>query len=345
MNPKAYFLFLSLVITSIIAAGQSPTPPSPPPIPCTSGLVPCCVDNTCVDCDCQECLDHGGFAGQKITTQNSTTLCGPGSCLPVANCGCSYTQGYWQSPRFGLEDGNSGGNYDTCSWPTGSYWDGDDTVPLCNISVACPLSGINFTLGYLASNANPPQGYPYSKTTWKTWRQYLSFKLNLANGLCECDPVENSEQDIICIYYMAIEEAFGDNATICSDPYDFAGTPQQVVPGLCARIPVDEITQEPLYQCNWQNVLMLANEGKYYEYLGHCEDEYNPRGCCVRCGSVELNTTSSNTDLPDVIEIINLVIVVVVFVVFCCFFLIIISWRNRDRDEDNEYAPVSRSFS
>jgi hypothetical protein len=250
------------------------------------------------------------------------------------DCGCGYTIGYWQSPRFVAEDeectpwegripsGDS--NHDTCRWPA---LGGDSRENLlCSIpclqhpdfddSANCPSSIVPVTWWDILQNNYNSFGtgrgnnrqYPFSRDWYNTVRQAIAFELNRGIGFCQSPCVSDTDTQEQCQHLNGlsalVNQVLGacldnDNEFLCPDDNPACAY-------FCNLVQHQEVLGEQGDGCKLYEILDLANNGD----LGsdHCEDDDtdpNLRGCCAgrpeyaSCVPDSLNHFNNDSEVTD----------------------------------------------
>lgn len=283
---------------------------------------------------------------------------GPGHCddagvNPCPNpelnhCGCTYTRGYWGSPRFTEEfdtaEPDSPRNYDTCMWPS---FDEFGDVIACTVeeSGGHTEAFTAYTWFDLITKQRPRQ----INNQWYTaLNQYVAGILNLENGACPVDcehsvpqVIEDCEHIRTLLGSSNIAALFAQGNGVCeyNGPVKFPCSDlneadQAACEALCEAGGFEE-------DCDLRDILGAFNEGLIGP--GHCNNadgESNPRGCCENCAYLEvrevfLEAVAVESD-PVVLEggfneirhflianvVLNVVIVVLVIIaiVLVCFY-------------------------
>lgn len=234
---------------------------------------------------------------QDILTAYNEGEIGPGHCEPTVpvfcteqpDCGCTYTRGYWQSPRFRTYPYNSkkvGTDTvkDTCAWPINSTDHVEDDTLNCP-----PISGVKkwdlihgtFKGKVISSNKINPQ--------WmSTMAQAIAFELNLLNGACavgcvHSDFISGQCADVQTFFQLDVYPFIQSNGQICTVTLN---TPIGACTDACQRL-CDQLLPTGPTTCNMYDVLEAFNNGSSGIGPGHCEStpdgDPTRRGCCENC--------------------------------------------------------------
>lgn len=226
--------------------------------------------------------NDGGIGPGKCATDDKVY------CTLQPDCGCTYTRGYWQSPRFrtypySSKKKSTDSVKDTCNWPSNS------TDHKENDLVNCGISGIMLTkwdVEHGTYKGKDLTNYGINKQWISTMAQAIAFQLNLLNGACA---VGCQHSDYISGQCALIEEFY----TV--DVYPFLlptgqsckaststviGTCGTACQALCAEL-------GSYTTCNMATVLESFNNGTNGIGPGHCEatpdGNATRRGCCENC--------------------------------------------------------------
>jgi hypothetical protein len=244
-------------------------------------------------------------------------------CVEQPDCGCTYTQGYWKSPRFRSPDFRAKTKSlesvkDTCTWPTNA------SIRIETQTMNCRVNGRNLTKWQILQTSTRPSNSIDNKW-WNAAKQAIAFQLNLLNGACVPGCAHSQYisgqcavlQDFYTQDVFSFLQPSGQTCTLSPDVSTCSAACQQ----LCTLL-------DPPFAgtCTMAIVAEAFNNGSYGIGPGHCEEtpEGNAtrRGCCENCNcykpacnpevilASETTTTASGDDdgKDDGVEIATLVI-------------------------------------
>jgi hypothetical protein len=226
--------------------------------------------------------NNGELGPGKCATDNEVY------CAPQPDCGCTYTRGYWQSPRFRTYPYSSKKKSpdsvkDTCNWPSNS------TDHKENDLVNCQISGVKITkwdVEHRTYKGKDLDTLGINKQWTNAMAQAIAFQLNLLNGACAvgCQHSEyiSGQCELINQFYVADVYPFlqpnGQSCKVSSSTV--IGTCGTACQSLCSELAT-------LTACNMATVLESFNNGTNGIGPGHCEStpdgNVTRRGCCENC--------------------------------------------------------------
>jgi hypothetical protein len=227
--------------------------------------------------------NNGGGIGPERCTADDKIYC-----TPQPDCGCTYTRGYWQSPRFRTYPYSSKKKSpdsvkDTCNWPSNSTDHKEDDL------VNCQVSGVKITkwdVEHRTYKGKDLDTLGINKQWTNAMAQAIAFQLNLLNGACAvgCQHSEyiSGQCDLINEFYAVDVYPFlQPNGQSCKvSASTVIGTCGTACQSLCSELAT-------LTTCNMATVLESFNNGTNGIGPGHCEStpdgNATRRGCCENC--------------------------------------------------------------
>jgi len=209
-------------------------------------------------------------------------------CTPQPDCGCTYTRGYWQSPRFrtypySSKKKSTDSVKDTCNWPV------NETNHLENDLLNCKLGSASLTKWDVVHGTYKGKdlgAYSINKQWISAMAQAVAFELNLLNGACV---VGCQHSEYISGQCALAQQFFVEDVSPFIDPLGQTckvststaiGTCGDACQSLCEELHV-------LTTCDMATVLASFNNGTNGIGPGHCEatpdGNATRRGCCENC--------------------------------------------------------------
>lgn len=229
-----------------------------------------------------EAYNNGELGPGKCTTDDKVY------CTPQPDCGCTYTRGYWQSPRFrtypySSKKKSTDSVKDTCNWPSNSTDHKEDDL------VNCGISGVSLTkwdVEHGTYKGKDLTNYGVNKQWISAMAQAIAFQLNLLNGACavgcqHSDYISGQCALIEAFYAVDVSPFLLPTGQSCKvSPSTVIGTCGTACQTLCTKL-------GSYTTCNMATVLESFNNGTNGIGPGHCEavpdGNATRRGCCENC--------------------------------------------------------------
>lgn len=257
---------------------------------CQSGGYCSGTNGTCIIPPAQNCNDDS-----SCTIDNCTLVSGKAQCSNIGVpgqtcCGCSYTKGYWGSPRFSnwpRKNTTTSSVENTCTWPVSPLQcTGTNCVHLESKTLNCLISNKPVTYWTVIHTSTSPLKTINTKW-WLAAQQAIALQLNILNGLCAPGCTTNAKcTNIRSFFEVDVLKFLGPNSTTSGQSCTVSdktviGSCGSACQALCGAAAI------PSKSCTMAVVAEIINSGNTSSFPEHCQDPElitaKRRGCCASC--------------------------------------------------------------